>query len=201
MKNKIDQCGIILLAAGQSSRLGSPKQLLEYEGISLIVKAVETATHTRQYPVVVVLGAHAKMIEPYLDNTSIKVVDNQEWEQGVSSSIRKGIQSMNHYFPTVDGIVFMVCDQPYLDHLIIAQLIDLQNETGLPAAACIYDDNIGTPALFHKSLFNDLINLNGDKGARMLLMQMKDDVALLSFEGGSTDIDTKEDYKKLLADT
>jgi molybdenum cofactor cytidylyltransferase len=201
MKNKIDQCGIIVLAAGQSSRLGSPKQLLEFGGTSLIVRAVETATHARLYPVVVVLGAHSKMIEPYLNIPSIKIVVNEEWEQGVSSSIKKGIQSMDYYFPLVDGIVIMVCDQPYLDHLIIQQLIDVQDETGLQAAACKYDDIIGTPALFHKSLFKELMNLKGDKGARTLLEQMKEDVALLSFSGGSMDIDTKEDYQKLIANT
>lgn len=198
MKNKIDQCGIIVLAAGQSSRLGTPKQLLEFGGTTLVVRAVETATHARLYPVVVVLGAHAEMIKPYLNFSSVKIVINDDWNLGVSSSIKKGIEAMDHYFPNVDGIIIMVCDQPFLNHFVIQQLIDLQDETDLPAAACSYEDVIGTPALFHKSIFKSLLTLEGDRGARKLLEEMREDVALLSFKEGVMDIDTREDYQHLL---
>ena len=194
MKNKIDQCGIIVLAAGKSTRLGSPKQLLEFGGTTLVVRALETATHAMLHPVVVVLGAHAEIIEPYINFSTAKVVVNQDWEMGVSSSIKKGMEAMGHHFPDVDGIIIMVCDQPFLNHLIIQQLIDLQEETNLPAAACTYGGVIGTPALFHKSLFKFLLTLDGDRGARKLLEVLKENVALLSFNEGLTDIDTKEDY-------
>ena len=198
VKNKIDQFGIIILAAGQSSRLGSPKQLLEFEGRKLIVGAVETATYFSSYPVIVVLGAHAEIIKSYLDMPNIKLVQNENWKQGVSSSIKKGIEEMNLYYPHVDGLILMVCDQPYLDHTTIQKLIDLQSQTNLAAAACEYDGILGTPALFHKSLFGELSILEGDKGARKLLESMKDKVARLPFSDGATDIDTQEDYLKLI---
>ena len=198
VKNKIEHLGIIILAAGQSSRLGRPKQLLEFEGRKLIVGAVETATYFSLYPVVVVLGAHAEIIESYLDMPNIKLVQNENWNLGVSTSIKKGVDVMKLYYPHVDGLILMVCDQPYLNHTIIQKLIDLQDQTGLGAAACEYDGILGTPALFHKSLFEELSILEGDKGARKLLESMKDKVARLPFSAGATDIDTQEDYLKLI---
>ena len=108
VKNKIDQFGIIILAAGQSSRLGSPKQLLDFEGRKLIVGAVETATYFSSYPVIVVLGAHAEIIKSYLDMPNIKLVQNQTWDKAVSSSIKKGMEEMNLYYPHVDGLILMV---------------------------------------------------------------------------------------------
>jgi molybdenum cofactor cytidylyltransferase len=198
VKNRIDQFGIIILAAGQSSRLGSPKQLLEFEGRKLIVGAIETASYFSPYPVVVVLGAHAEIIKSYLEMPDIKLVQNENWNQGVSSSIKKGIEEMNLYYPHVDGLILMVCDQPYLDHTTIQKLIDLQSQTDLAAAACEYDGILGTPALFHKSLFGELSILEGDKGARKLLESMNEKVARLPFSAGATDIDTQEDYLKLI---
>jgi len=198
VKNKIEQFGIIILAAGQSSRLGSPKQLLEFDGRKLIVGAVETATYFSLYPVIVVLGAHAEIIKSYLDMPSIKLVQNENWNKGVSSSIKKGVEEMELNYPHVDGLILMVCDQPYLDHITIQKLIDLQRQTDLVAVACEYDGIPGTPALFHKSLFGELSILEGDKGARKLFESMKDKVARLPFSAGAIDIDTQEDYLKLI---
>lgn len=201
MSNKINQCGIVVLAAGQSRRLGSPKQLLSFEGDVLISRAIEVATHSGIHPVVVVLGAHATMIEPYVKKSSIQIVINKAWEEGVSSSIKKGLETMIDFFPAVDGVLFMVCDQPFLQPSLIEKLIEVQNTSGKPAAAATYDGIIGTPALFHSSLFNILMQLEGDKGARKLLDQLGDDVSLVTFKDGITDIDTKKDYENLLANT
>jgi molybdenum cofactor cytidylyltransferase len=198
MRYRIDQCGIVVLAAGKSSRLGSPKQLLEFGGTKLVVKAVETASHSNLYPVIVVLGAHAEKIKGYLNFPGIAIVENEEWEEGMASSIRCGLTEMDRLYPHVDGIIIMVCDQPLLHPEQILRLIDLQDETGLPVSAASYAGVLGTPALFHKSVFPELMNLNGDTGARKLLNLMKDEVAELPFEGGMLDIDTQEDYQALL---
>ena len=194
----INQCGIVILAAGQSRRLGEPKQLLPFGGTALVVRVAEAACRLKLYPVIVVLGAHAEMIEPYLNIPGLSIVFNPDWEEGMASSIRKGIEAMDMNYPHVDGIQFLVCDQPHLDHQLIRDLIELQDETGLPAAACSYNGKLGTPALFHKTIFHELLQLRGDIGARKILEEMKDEVAILTFEEGKIDIDTMADYHQLL---
>jgi molybdenum cofactor cytidylyltransferase len=194
----INQCGIVILAAGQSKRLGQPKQLLPFGGTALVVRVADAACRIKLYPVLVVLGAHAEKIQPYLNMPGLKVVVNEEWEEGMASSIRKGLAAMDQFYPHLDGIMFLVCDQPHLDHQLIRDLIQLQDETGKPVAACNYAGKLGTPALFHKTLFQELMQLKGDAGARKLLEEMKDDVAMINFEQGSIDIDTLEDYENLI---
>jgi molybdenum cofactor cytidylyltransferase len=198
MKCSIEQCGIIILAAGESKRLGSPKQLLSIDGSTLLARVAKTACELMTYPVIAVLGAHAEKISPTLNIPGITVVNNEDWQEGMASSIRKGLTSMVELYPQVDGIIILVCDQPYLSHDLIKALIEAQHNAGLPAAAAAYNGKLGTPALFHKSLFSALMLLSGDKGARKILEQMREDVVEVDFEMGDVDIDTQADYERLL---
>jgi molybdenum cofactor cytidylyltransferase len=198
MKYSIEQCGIIILAAGESKRLGSPKQLLSFEGNTLLARAAKTASESGLNPVVVVLGANAEKIKVGLNIQRLNLVINHEWQEGMASSIRKGLTSMMELFPQVDGVVVLVCDQPYLHHGLIKTLIEAQRDAGLPAAAAAYGGKLGTPALFHKVLFPDLISLTGDRGARKLLERNRENVVEVEFEMGIVDIDTQEDYERLL---
>ena len=116
----------------------------------------------------------------------------------MASSIRAGLTNMMELFPQVDGIIILVCDQPFLSHDLIKALIEAQRDAGLPAAAAAYNGKLGTPALFHKSLFSALMLLSGDTGARKMLEQMREDVVEVDFEMGDVDIDTQADYERLL---
>lgn len=198
MKCSIEQCGIIILAAGESKRLGNPKQLLSFDGNTLLARVAITACELMKYPVIAVLGAHAEKISPTLNIPGLNVVNNNDWQEGMASSIRKGLTSMVELYPQVDGIIILVCDQPYLSHDLIKALIEAQHNAGLPAAAAAYNGKLGTPALFHKSLFSALMLLSGDKGARKILEQMREDVVEVDFEMGDVDIDTQADYERLL---
>jgi molybdenum cofactor cytidylyltransferase len=102
------------------------------------------------------------------------------------------------FFPQVDGIIILVCDQPYLNQDVINALIEAQRESGLPAAAATYGGKLGTPALFHKSLFSELMSLSGDTGARKILERKRGNVVEVEFEMGVVDIDTQKDYERLL---
>jgi len=198
MKYNIEHCGIIILAAGESRRLGNPKQLLSFGGNTLLTRVANTACESGLNPVIAVLGANDDKISATLNIPGLMVVKNDDWKEGMASSIRIGLSSILELFPQVDGVILLVCDQPYLNRDLIKALIEAQRDSGLPAAAASYGGKLGTPALFHKSLFPELMSLSGDTGARKILDKMREDVVTIDFEMGIVDIDTQEDYERLL---
>lgn len=198
MNYPIHSIGVVILAAGQSSRLGKPKQLLTLNGLTLLEKAASAALDLNSSPVLVVLGAYADDIKSNVQLQGVDIVVNEGWKEGMASSLRIGIEYMQQNHAHVDGILFLVCDQPYLHSALLKDLVALQKEKDLPIAASSYGGKIGTPALFHQSTFSSLMLLKGDTGARKLLDERMNDVAVLHFEKGVYDIDTVEDYEQLL---
>jgi molybdenum cofactor cytidylyltransferase len=198
MKCVIKQCGLLILAAGSSSRMGKPKQLLEFEGATLLTHVAKVACQSNVYPIILVLGANEDVIRKSLNIPQLDIVTNENWETGMASSIVKGICYIKEKYPKVDGIMIIVGDQPYLDETQIYQLINLQNTSGLPIAACSYAGIIGTPALFHKSVFSELLGLNGDIGAKKIIEKRMPNVVTIPFDKGVIDIDTEEDYMNLI---
>ena len=196
---RIDHPVIILLAAGESRRLGRPKQLLVHDGEPLLTRALHAAFGLGGLPVIVVLGAHADRMLHLLEDKDVHLVRNPDWAEGMASSVRCGVQEAAGRFPETDGLIIIVCDQPGLAPQTLQGLIDLQRSTGLPVAAATYAGRLGTPAIFHRSIFPELLKLSGDRGARQLLQQLGPQVAVLSFEEGALDIDTEEDYQRWIA--
>jgi molybdenum cofactor cytidylyltransferase len=194
----VNRCGIVILAAGMSSRLGTPKQVLTYRGKTLLRHAVETALETGMQPVVVVLGAQAGLLEKELEVVKgMRVVINHGWQEGMASSIRCGVQTVTESKPEPDALIVMVCDQPFVTGSVLEELLETQLKTGMPMVASQYEGIAGVPALFHRTFFNNLLKLAGDRGAGKLLKDHADLVAMVSFPGGKTDIDTIHDYLEL----
>ena len=189
-----------MLAAGASVRLGKPKQLLSYKGKSFLQNMVSAAINTHLSPVVVVLGAHATLIAGEITEDNVHVVQNQEWEEGIASSIRCGIGALRKISPASDAAILMVCDQPYITSSILNDLFTAQQKTGKPIAAAYYSGIAGTPVLFHKIFFPELLLLKGDKGAAKILQQQTEQVATVPFPLGAIDIDTIGDYEILKQD-
>lgn len=198
MDGIIKQCGVLILAAGSSSRMGKPKQLLEFEGGTLLSHIAKVVCQSNLHPIIVVLGANENSIRNSLDASQLDIVTNENWETGMASSIVKGILYIKEKYPNVDGVMIVVADQPYLNETQMHQLIDSHNKTGLPIAACSYAGSIGTPALFHESVFPELLALNGDIGAKKIIEKRMPNVATINFDKGVIDIDTKEDYLNLI---
>jgi molybdenum cofactor cytidylyltransferase len=199
MNLKISNIAIVILAAGTSSRLGSPKQLLDYKGKNLLRHAVDTALETECPSVFVVLGANSELLRKELKDKPVTVLENTNWQEGMASSIRCGLKYITGTILRPDSIIFMVCDQPFVSSSLLLSLIEKKLETKMPIVASSYYDKLGTPALFHRSFFSMLMELTGDKGAGKLIADNPDKVATVSFPEGITDIDTKEDYDLLNA--
>jgi molybdenum cofactor cytidylyltransferase len=198
LKCTIEHGCVVILAAGKSNRLGSPKQLLSFKGRSLLQHAVEAAVGTGLKPVIVITGSRTKLMEKELESYPVQMEYNENWEEGMASSIRCGVEAALGLKPEADGILFMVCDQPFADTAVLNELIAKQKETGMPITASVYEDITGTPAIYHKSIFPELSALKGDIGARKIISKHSDELAVISFRSGKTDIDTGSDYETLL---
>jgi molybdenum cofactor cytidylyltransferase len=197
-KVRLNHCAIVLLAAGRSGRLGTPKQILVYEGKTLLRHSVEAALGTGMQPVLVVIGANHRIIEKELNaEAGIRIVVNKGWEEGMASSIRCGVEAAMQMERGLDGLIIMVCDQPFVRTELLQTLFQTQQETDMPVVASSYRDNPGVPALFHKSFFNKLLSLKGDTGARKIMKDQAGLVQLVDFPEGETDIDTLNDFKEL----
>lgn len=194
----IQHPAILIVAAGQSKRLGTPKQLLKFEGESLINRLIHTIITAVDFPITLVVGFHAEMIQQQLLTNNVNCVINHEWEEGMASSIRLGTEHIIQNDPLVDGIMVVVCDQPYINAGHIKALLEEQHKTGKSIVACYYADVLGTPALFHKSMFGALMSLKGDVGARKIIQDKSPEVAKLHFAQGALDIDTLADYEQLI---
>jgi molybdenum cofactor cytidylyltransferase len=185
---------IIILAAGRSSRLGLPKQLLQFKEKSLLRHVAETALAAQPAEVVGILGFEADRMKHELDDLPVRVLTNAGWEEGIASSIREGITSLP---TTLDGALLMLCDQPFVTSDLLRGLISTCTST-IPIAATGYDESAGVPACFNRSLFHELLELRGDVGAKRVIGRHRDKVTTIVFPEASIDIDTISDYRKHL---
>ena len=197
MQPAIKHCAIVILAAGVSKRLGSPKQLLAYKGQNLLRHAVDTALETQCQSVFVVLGANIDLLKKELKDKPVIIIENKSWEEGMASSIRAALQNITATILRTESVIFMVCDQPFVNSSLLLNLLATKQQSGLPIVASKYAGKMGTPALFHKSFFSALMELKGDKGAGKLISDNADKVAAVDFPEGITDIDTAADYELL----
>lgn len=183
----------IILAAGESGRLGQPKQNLLFNGQTLLERTVHAAQRSRCKPVIVVTGAHADKITPPF---SSKVLYNENWREGMASSIRAGIEEISGN-ESISNVIILLCDQPFVSAELLDSMIGKQAETGKPIVACAYNGTTGVPVLFDRSIFAKLLSLQGDEGAKKILKAHAGEIAAINFEQGGIDIDTPGDYEKL----
>jgi molybdenum cofactor cytidylyltransferase len=193
--------GLLLLAAGASTRMGTPKQLMHYEGQSFLRRAAESANASVCNPVVVVLGANAEEVRGELERLPVLIVENRRWEEGMSSSIRAGLETLVAECEGVGGVVIMLCDQPFVTVEVINELAETHRKTGKLIVASGYGEACGVPVLFSNELFAELAALEGRQGAKQIIANHPLDVATVCFPEGAVDVDTPQDYERLRAHT
>jgi molybdenum cofactor cytidylyltransferase len=193
----MNKTGIVILAAGNSSRLGRPKQLLPFQGKTLLSHVVVESLKGALHPVVVVTGAYHAEIQDSLQGQPLNIVYNADWETGMASGIVAGLTEALSIESHLQAVIVAVCDQPYISAELFRSMMEKHALSGKGLIACMYSETLGTPVLFAQSYFKELLMLSGDAGAKQLLKRYPDDVATVPFPEGAIDIDTEQDFQTL----
>jgi molybdenum cofactor cytidylyltransferase len=190
--------GAVVLAAGASSRMGSPKQTLQFRGESLLRRAVLAALGARCRPVIVVTGAHSELTRREFEGLDVREVLNTSWETGMASSIRAGVEGLIEEDADVAAAVLLLCDQPHVTAEVISGLVAAHRATGSQVIASTYGGSFGVPALFSRALFAELTRLHGKSGAKEVIQRHAQDAHFLPFPCGEVDVDTRDDFSRLI---
>jgi molybdenum cofactor cytidylyltransferase len=185
---------VIVLAAGASTRFGSPKQLVRLNGRPLLHLAVSRAVEVAGQAVTVVLGANAVELAPLLRHTPAAVVVNRDWSEGMGSSVRTGVSRVP---ATADAVMLMLADQPAVTAEDLRRLIGTWRRQPQCIVAAHYAGTTGVPAIFPREDFTALAGLRGDAGARALLKRGGERLVRVPLQSAEIDIDTPEDLLKL----
>jgi molybdenum cofactor cytidylyltransferase len=191
-----DSIGVILLAAGASARMGEPKQLLKFQGETLLRRAAKVALAASR-KVVVTLGSRIKIMRKEVEDLPVEIVENENWATGMSGSIRVGLKKLIAD-DQLKAVILMVCDQPFVDETLLEKLTAGFHETDALIVACAYRNTLGVPALFHRRLFPELLALDTPTGAKHLIQKYAGQAETISFPEGAFDVDTPADYENLM---
>jgi molybdenum cofactor cytidylyltransferase len=190
---------VVILAAGGSSRFGSPKQLIRYQGRSLLQRSLHVANEVAGSAVTVVLGAHAADITATLPTSGLTLIVNRDWQEGIASSIRTGIARLPG---ACDGALLLLADQPLVQPESLSRLAAQWRREPRTIVASRYgsaalNDVTGVPAVFPRWCFPDLLALRGDQGARALFHRYAEHVRRIELPEAAVDIDRPEDLLEL----
>ena len=193
----MSKTGIIILAAGSSSRMGEPKQLMMYKNKTFLQNIIGEAKNARLEPLICVTGYQSDLVEKSISSLEITIVYNEDWREGMGKGISAGIKQL--MLSDVDSVILAVSDQPYVSSDLFETMKSLKEKSGKGIVASSYAGTLGTPVLFGKNYFEQLKSLNGNQGAKNIVKLNMHDVCTVEFEKGNIDIDTKEDYEYLIS--
>lgn len=189
---------VLILAAGSSSRMGKIKQLLPWKESTLLGHAIEIAKLSKASEVIVVLGSNARLIQESIETTEVVFLENTKWKEGLGTSIACGIDYLLNHNKEADAALLLLGDQALINTEYVDKIIDLYSSGESGIIGTEYGEKIGVPALFERPYFSDLLKLDGDRGAQVLLKKLGDEVLGMNPKGKAYDVDTLEDYNSLL---
>jgi molybdenum cofactor cytidylyltransferase len=185
----------IILAAGAATRMGQLKQLLAYRGRTLLQHAIHEAIGAGFEPVIVVLGSNYGMLRDAIAGEPIQIVQNERWEAGMGSSITVGVQMLLECGEPPSALAILVVDQPFVEAKHLRAMRQLLSEVESSIVAAQYSRTSGVPALFKREVFDVLISLPPQAGARHLLRGSDVQVTPFPLPEAAFDVDTPEDFK------
>lgn len=194
INGKNNQLAAILLAAGGSRRLGQPKQLLHYKNGALVNYIIKQIKNGGISEIKVVLGSQFKQIKSQIIYDDVEILENQDWEEGISTSIRCGLTHIN---PKTQAVVFFVVDQPHLNSKIIKKIIEKHKTSNTNVIATKVGDQITHPVLFKRVLFPKLLELRGDIGGKAIFKNVSLETIDWDDKGLLMDIDSLADFEKI----
>lgn len=187
----------IVLAAGGSTRLGTPKQLLEFRGQTLLRRIVNLAIDLPCGPVVVVLGHESERMLKELSGLPIDPTVNPNWQRGIGSSIRRGVGHLLAIKPTTQAALLLLCDQPLINTADLNRLVDSAESCGKPVCVCAFRDTIGPPVLVRRDMFPALQSLPDAEGAKAIWSKHPEVLETVLCPNAAMDIDTAADLESL----
>ena len=188
---------ILILAAGASRRLGEPKQLVKYEGNSLIRRIATESIKSCIGNVTVVTGYEADIIAGEISDLSVDVFYNSEWEEGIGASIRNGLKHILNNQPETNAILITMVDQPFVNAQHLQKIANAYDPARPMIIASAYTSTFGVPVLVDNYYFEKLKELEGDEGGKKIFVQYLKDIVEIPFIEGAIDIDHQEDLAKL----
>lgn len=186
----------MILAAGASTRMGTPKQLLRLDGTSLLRRAVQTAIASVCRPIIVVIGANAEKVQPELEGLPVSVVLNSDWSRGMGTSIRAGIAAVG----AVDAVMIFLCDQPLVTAGSLDDLVASHFRSNKPISAATYGGTAGTPVIFAADLFPELHALGDAQGGKSIIQRYPQELNSFPLTLAEADVDTPQDYNRICRD-
>ena len=188
---------IVVLAAGGSKRMGTAKQALPWGNSTLIEHVIQMAIKTPANEVLVVLGANSELVSTSIKQYAISILQNENWELGLGTSISKAINHILYSKPELNGVLFILADQPFITSDYLKTMIqNFESNNNRIIASSYSEGDYGVPVLFSSIYFSELSELKGDHGAKDVLRKYKSQIVVLAPPNINVDLDTQADYKK-----
>lgn len=194
MPVSLDNVYCVILAAGNSSRMVEPKQLLIWQDVTLLEHAIYSVEPILKSRVIVVLGANSEVIHSAVEFKQVTVVNNTDWQTGIASSICSGLGALP---PNASAVLILLCDQPLISAIQINRLLKEWQKQPQCIVVSTYYDTVGVPAVFPSAFLDELKTLKGDVGAKNLFSKYPNKLVTVPLAEAMLDIDTMADYNQL----